>query len=96
LIESDGSSFCEWKGKASYYDLVLGERRVVRRAAWFYADPTPAFQPIRNYIAFYPAPMDGCYADGERVTVQPGDFYGGWITSDLEGPFKGAAGTGAW
>ncbi len=95
LIESSRSSFCEWKGQAGYYDVVVGDARLVS-AAWFYRDPTPRFQPIRDHVAFYPAPMDGCFVDGERVACQPGDFYGGWITQDLVGPFKGGAGTAGW
>jgi len=95
LVESPRCSYCEWKGRAGYYDVVVGHARA-DEAAWFYADPTPAFHPIRNYIAFYPGPMDGCFVDGERAVAQPGDFYGGWITSDLVGPFKGGAGTRGW
>jgi len=95
LIRAPGSSYCEWKGKAGYYSLVVGEARV-EKVAWFYSDPTPAFEPIRDYVAFYPGPMSGCFVDGERVRCQPGDFYGGWITSDLVGPFKGGPGTRSW
>jgi len=95
LVETPGSSFCEWKGQARYYSAVVGEKRL-DRVAWFYPEPTPAFRPIRSYIAFYPEPMDACFADGERVAAQPGDFYGGWITSDIVGPFKGAPGTRGW
>jgi len=95
LVEPTGISYCEWKGNAGYYNVVVGDARA-DRAAWFYADPTPAFRPIRDYIAFYPGRMDGCFVDGERVMAQPGDFYGGWITSDLVGPFKGGAGTCGW
>ena len=95
LVESPGHSYCEWKGRAGYYSVVVGDRRA-HRVAWFYADPTPAFDPIRDYVAFYPGPMDGCFVDGERVQAQPGDFYGGWITSDLVGPFKGGPGTRGW
>ncbi len=95
LVETPGSSYCEWKGMASYYSVVVGDARL-ENVAWFYPDPTPAFQPIQDHIAFYPGPMDGCFVDGERVVSQPGDFYGGWITSDLVGPFKGGAGTQGW
>jgi len=90
-----GHSFCEWKGQASYYDIVVGD--LVRpRAAWYYPDPVPAFAGLRDHIAFYPSRVDACFVDGERVSAQPGDFYGGWITSDLVGPFKGSAGTHGW
>jgi uncharacterized protein (DUF427 family) len=95
LIETPLSSFCEWKGIARYYDVVVGERRA-ENAAWYYPEPMPAFAKIRDYVAFYPGPMDGCFVDGERVRPQPGDFYGGWITSDLVGPFKGEPGTHGW
>jgi uncharacterized protein (DUF427 family) len=95
LLDDTGDSYCEWKGRASYHQVVVGGARAAR-AAWSYTNPTPAFQSIRDFIAFYPAPMDGCYVDGERVVSQPGDFYGGWITSDLLGPFKGAPGTRGW
>jgi uncharacterized protein (DUF427 family) len=95
LIEAPGGSYCEWKGRAGYYSVVVGDVRL-ERVAWYYADPSSAFRPIRNYIAFYPEPMDGCFVDNERVVSQPGDFYGGWITADLVGPFKGGAGTHGW
>ena len=88
-----GASFCEWKGVARYFDLVrdpasAGERRL-RRAAWTYPEPSGAFAALAGWIAVYPALMDGCWVDGERVIPQPGGFYGGWITSRVEGPFKG-------
>ncbi|WP_298402903.1 DUF427 domain-containing protein [uncultured Chloroflexus sp.] len=88
-------SFCEFKGIATYYDVVVGERSAVQ-AAWSYLDPTPDFASIRGYLAFYAAPMDACYVDDEQVTPQPGGFYGGWITSDIVGPFKGGSGTWGW
>ncbi len=87
-------SLCEWKGAASYYDVVGGRR--AERAAWTYHDPEPGFEPIRDAVAFYPAHMDECTVGGEKVTPQPGGFYGGWITKDLVGPFKGAPGTAGW
>jgi uncharacterized protein (DUF427 family) len=90
-----GTSFCEWKGRAEYFDLVVGTR-TEPRVAWGYANPTPAFAGIRGHLAFYAAPMDACYVDGERVTPQPGGFYGGWITHDIVGPFKGVPGTSGW
>jgi uncharacterized protein (DUF427 family) len=95
LFQCSGKSYCEWKGIARYCGIAVGAARV-EKAAWFYADPTEEFLPIRDHIAFYPAQMEGCYVDGERVVSQPGDFYGGWITSDLVGPFKGAPGTRGW
>jgi len=90
-----GGSLCEWKGRAQYFDV--GNRgKVVEKAAWAYPHPTPAFASIRDYIAFYPGLMDACYVGGERVQPQPGGFYGGWITSDIVGPFKGEPGTMYW
>ncbi len=79
---------CEWKGRAGYCTAVVGERRL-ENIAWFYPDPTPAFAAIRGCVAFYSEPMDGCFVDGERVQPQPGNFYAGWITSDVVGLFKG-------
>lgn len=95
LTENSNSSFCEWKGRAGYYAMAVGGKRIVN-AAWFYADPTESFAEIKNYIAFYPSKMDACYVDGELVNAQEGDFYGGWITGDIVGPFKGATGTWGW
>ncbi|TVV70003.1 DUF427 domain-containing protein [Sphingomonas solaris] len=88
-------SFCEWKGEAVYYDLVTGAS-VIRDVAWSYPAPTRAFAALRDHLAFYAAPLDGCFVDGERVTPQPGEFYGGWITGDLAGPFKGEPGSRFW
>lgn len=95
LRPATGESFCEWKGVARYYDVNVGEL-TVESAAWAYPDPTPAFSAMKNCIAFYAQPFDECRVDGEIVTPQPGGFYGGWITSDLEGPFKGSPGTMGW
>jgi uncharacterized protein (DUF427 family) len=95
LIASRRGSFCEWKGSAGYYTVKVGDREL-RDVAWFYADPTPAFEGIRGYVAFYAGPMDECRVDGERVTPQPGGFYGGWVTVDVVGPFKGEPGTAGW
>ena len=95
LIPAEGSSFCEWKGRARYFDVVAGaERR--ERAAWFYPDPTPPFAMLRDHVAFYAAAMNACYVDGERIVPQPGGFYGGWITSTVAGRFKGVAGSRYW
>src|SRR5688572_20349950 len=95
LRETPRRTVCEWKGGATYYTVAVGDR-TAPDAAWAYLDPTPAFAPIRGYVAFYPAPMDECRVDGERVVPQPGGFYGGWITADVVGPFKGEAGTLGW
>ncbi|WP_287128873.1 DUF427 domain-containing protein [Candidatus Cyanaurora vandensis] len=85
---------CEWKGVAQYYDLDLGNTQI-RNIAWAYLAPSPAFQGITGYLAFYPSKVEA-YVDTERVQSQPGDFYGGWITEAIVGPFKGAPGTWGW
>jgi uncharacterized protein (DUF427 family) len=82
------TTFCEWKGTASYYDVVAGGQRA-ERAAWTYHDPLPGFEEIRDAVAFYPALMDACWVDEERVEPQSGGFYGGWITSDILGVAAG-------
>ena len=92
LVRVPGTSLCEWKGQAVYYDVVSGEKRA-ERAAWGYPDPTASFAAIKDHLAFYAGPMDACYVDDERVVPQPGGFYGGWITSEIVGPFKGEPGT---
>lgn len=88
-------SFCEWKGNALYYHLIVGDRRI-ENSAWAYPNPTEKFRPIAGYLAFYAQLMDACYIDGELVTPQPGGFYGGWITQDIIGPFKGIPGSWGW
>ena len=95
LVRSDRASFCEWKGRAVYYDLQFGNR-LMESVAWSYPDPTAGFLAIRDHLAFYPSRVDACYVDDERVQAQAGDFYGGWITRDIVGPFKGAPGTMGW
>ena len=95
LVRSARTSFCEWKGSAQYYD-IQADGRVAADAAWDYPDPTPAFLPIRGHVAVYAGAMDACFVDEERVTPQEGGFYGGWITSELVGPFKGGPGTRFW
>jgi uncharacterized protein (DUF427 family) len=95
LRPSRRHSWCEFKGQASYYDLVAGGREVAG-VAWYYPDPSPGYEAIRDHIAFYPGKVDGAFVDGERVRAQDGDFYGGWITDDIEGPFKGGPGTSGW
>ncbi|MFN8497843.1 MAG: DUF427 domain-containing protein [Anaerolineae bacterium] len=95
LTQTGRATYCEWKGRAGYYTVTVGDKTAAH-AAWFYPDPTPAFASIKNYVAFYPGRMDVCTVDGERVTSQAGDFYGGWITSDIVGPFKGGPGTQGW
>lgn len=95
LRETSGGSWCEWKGQATYYDVVAGER-VARQVAWTYHRPAPAFIRIKDHVAFYAWAMDACLVNGERARPQPGQFYGGWITDDIVGPFKGEAGSQGW
>jgi uncharacterized protein (DUF427 family) len=95
LIASPRTTFCEWKGQGNYYTVSVGEKQAPE-VAWYYPNPTPAFAAIANYVAFYAAPMDACYVDGEKVTPQPGNFYGGWITQEIVGPFKGEEGSWGW
>lgn len=95
LRRAEGSSFCEWKGHAIYWDVVTPSG-VLRRVGWSYPDPTRAFVALRDHVAFYAGPFDRCSVDDEAVTPQPGGFYGGWITSNLAGPFKGIPGSMGW
>jgi uncharacterized protein (DUF427 family) len=95
LLKSGHTSWCEWKGQAAYFDLEVKNRKI-ERAGWYYPEPTKDFQSLKDYVAFYPAPMDACYVDGEKVLPQPGNFYGGWITKNIVGPFKGETGTMFW
>ena len=95
ILWAGKQSFCEWKGSGYYFDVVIGEQRI-KEAAWAYPSPTGNFEPIRDYLAFYPHLMDACFVDGEPVRAQAGGFYGGWITSDIVGPFKGEPGTMGW
>jgi uncharacterized protein (DUF427 family) len=90
-----GHTFCEWKGEASYLDVVGGDK-VATRAAWYYPQPNPAYAALRGHVAVYPGAMDRCLVDGELVEPQPGGFYGGWITSAVTGPFKGIPGSRGW
>jgi len=95
LEAAGGGSYCEWKGEAVYWTIRSGAK-VAPRAGWSYPDPTPPFAAIRDYVAVYAGPMDACYVGDEAVVPQPGGFYGGWITSDLIGPFKGVPGSMGW
>ena len=95
LRAADGSTFCEFKGVAAYYDVV-GENDVAPRAAWHYPQPSAGFEQLTDHVAFYPSRMDQCRVGGEVVRAKAGDFYGGWITSEITGPFKGGPGTTGW
>ncbi len=89
-----GSSLCEWKGRARHWTVRTGERRLVA-AAWSYDDPFPEFAALRDLISFYPSRL-ACHVDGIRVLPQPGEFYAGWITPEVVGPFKGGVGSSGW
>lgn len=91
----DGTTWCEWKGAASYFDVVVGDR-VIPAGAWTYRTPNRAYVDLLDHVAIYPSKVDSCSIDGETVQPQEGDFYGGWITSRVAGPFKGAPGTLGW
>ncbi|ANV89010.1 DUF427 domain-containing protein [Picosynechococcus sp. PCC 7117] len=95
LVPNLQRGICEWKGRYEYYDVVVGDRRL-EAAAWRFFQPTPAFQDIENFYGFSAKGMDACYVNGEKVTPQAGNFYGGWITADIVGPFKGEVGTWGW
>lgn len=95
LEPAPGSSFCEFKGVARYWSLDVGGRRA-DKAAWSYDAPARAFAGIAGHLAFYVSRVDACFVGDERVQAQDGDFYGGWITGDIVGPFKGAPGTRGW
>ncbi|GAA4965448.1 DUF427 domain-containing protein [Actinoplanes utahensis] len=95
LEAAPGRSYCEFKGDATYWDLVLGDLRVPR-VGWSYENPTPGYAVITGAVAFYPSRVGECRVAGEPVRPQEGDFYGGWITADITGPFKGGPGTRGW
>ena len=95
LRAARGSSWCEWKGQARYFDLVT-ETRVAPKAAWTYPRPTRGFEPIAGAVAVMAGQVDRCTVNGETVVPQPGGFYGGWITSWVVGPFKGIPGSMGW
>lgn len=89
------SSICEWKGQATYYDVVV-DGMVAEAVCWTYPRPTSSFACLADAFAFYPSRMEACFVDGEKVDPQAGDFYGGWVTSKIVGPFKGGPGTWGW
>ncbi len=95
LTPSIGTSFCEYKGEASYFEIGVGGR-VARKAAWTYESPSPGYGELAGMLCFYASRVDACYVGDEQVQAQEGDFYGGWITSNLVGPFKGGHGTRGW
>lgn len=95
LTPAPGRSLCEWKGQASYWDVTAGGV-TAPRAGWSYARPVARFSAIEGYLAFYATAMEACFVGGVQVTPQPGDFYGGWVTPNLEGIVKGGPGTRGW
>lgn len=95
MLSVSGTSFCEWKGTAHYFDVEVAGKRVPH-AAWAYHDPTPDFSGIKDHLAFYGHLMEACFVGEEQARPQPGSFYGGWITNDIVGPFKGELGTSTW
>lgn len=95
LVPVEGGSFCEFKGRAAYFDVVAGQVSVPR-GGWTYPEPSREYQILSDRVALYPEHMDSCEVNGEQVTFQEGGFYGGWITKRIVGPFKGGPGTGGW
>ncbi|MEL6883471.1 MAG: DUF427 domain-containing protein [Pseudomonadota bacterium] len=95
LTRASNGSFCEWKGQARYWTVTAGDA-VANAAAWSYPDPSPRFAELKDHVAFYAGQMDACYVGDVLVTPQPGDFYGGWVTPNLQGQIKGAPGTRHW
>ena len=92
---ADGTSWCEWKGQATYLDVVAGSA-VAPSAAWTYRNPSPAYRELVDHVGIYPRLMDRCTVDGEVVRPQPGTFYGGWVTDSVAGPVKGEPGSAGW
>lgn len=95
LFRESRTTMCEFKGRAIYFTVAVGDRSV-SQAAWAYPTPTARYEPLTDHVAFYASKMDACYVDEEKVRTQKGDFYGGWITDDIAGPFKGGPGTMGW
>ena len=95
LTATSKKTFCEWKGLAHYYNFEF-DGNVIADVGWAYAQPTRGFESIQHYLAFYPSRVEACFVGDEQVQAQAGDFYGGWITKDIVGPFKGEPGTWGW
>ena len=94
LNERPGFTYCEWKGHAYYFD-VTADGKTAQKAAWHYPEPNKKYKVLKNFVAFYPDILN-CYVEDVQVQAQEGHFYGGWITDDIVGPFKGGAGTAGW
>ncbi|MEO0715000.1 MAG: DUF427 domain-containing protein, partial [Pseudomonadota bacterium] len=95
LIPSRGTTFCEWKGQAAYFEVQAGDK-TAHHAAWSYPSPSASFSTLAGHVSFYAGAMDACFVGEERVIPQPGDFYGGWVTANLQGRIKGTPGTEHW
>ncbi|UCG40344.1 MAG: DUF427 domain-containing protein [Acidimicrobiia bacterium] len=95
LSRTSRSTMCEWKGAATYWTLDTRTSRL-EDVAWSYERPVRAFAGLRSHLSFYPGRLDACWLGDERVDPQEGGFYGGWITPDVVGPFKGGPGTWGW
>ena len=95
LTQMVHTTLCEWKGVATYWSVSIRGRRQ-EAIGWSYADPEPGYECLRRHFAFYPRITDACYVGAEQAQPQPGDYYGGWVTSTIVGPFKGAPGTQLW
>ncbi len=96
LVEASHRSICEWKGEAEYRTYVGSNVRRIERIAWSYPEPSPGYEAIRGYLAFYASKVDEAWVGDERATPQPGGFYGGWVTSKIVGPIKGEPGSFGW
>ena len=95
LSQTERSTMCEFKGRAAYWTVRVGDKEATN-AGWSYPNPASGYEAIKDYITFYPSRVEACFVGDERVQAQAGDFYGGWITSEIVGPFKGGAGTWGW
>ncbi len=95
FVPNPKASYCEFKGMASYFDILVNGKKATQ-AAWYYKKPNAGFEPIKDTVSIYAHIMDACYVNDEKVKAQDGEFYGGWITSNILGPFKGGAGTWGW
>lgn len=95
LFKRVRDTYCPYKGTIKFYDIAVGDR-MTEYAAWYLSNPLSGFEQLSDHIAFFAHKMDACFVNGERVTPQPGEFYGGWITSNIIGPYKGLPGTDNW
>ena len=95
LVINNNNTYCEWKGIANYYDYIDNKQNI-KNIGWFYPDPTNKFSLIKNYVSFYASKLDKCFVNKKNVIKQQGNYYGGWITDNLIGPFKGGMGTDSW